>query len=323
MLILKDRYPGQTDDTDPSGYPHGKARNASSIGSGDGTPLEQDLINDIQGAMQALAVAADVTPSGDPERADASDVLDALRRMFGVDVQVFLTSGTWAKPDWATPETPVRVILQGDGGGGGTLPPETISFTGGGGGGQGGYDEATLFAGVLSSAEPVTVGQGGSGDGDGSSFGSGDYQLTVPGGKAGVRASNDGTGGDGFSGGGAGAPGGTGANGADGGSRGGNGGSVSGHPGGSGARNNYPFAAFGKPGTGGEGASGNGPSPGTGGTGFGAGGGGQGGTGVGAGGGGGGAAGWAGLADYPGADHGGHEAGNPGVVVVITGPRPL
>src|SRR5690606_31281638 len=70
MLILKDRYPGQTDDTDPSGYPHGKARNASSIGSGDGTPLEQDLINDIQGAMQALAAAADVTPSGDPERAD-------------------------------------------------------------------------------------------------------------------------------------------------------------------------------------------------------------------------------------------------------------
>lgn len=82
MLILKNRYPLQSDDTDPTGYPHGKARNASTPNDGTGTPLEKDLINDLLGFQQALVVTAGITPSGNPDKADASDLLDALEALF-------------------------------------------------------------------------------------------------------------------------------------------------------------------------------------------------------------------------------------------------
>lgn len=82
MLILKNRYPLQSDDTDPTGYPHGKARNASTPNDGTGTPMEKDLINDLLGFQQALVVTAGITPSGNPDKADASDLLDALEALF-------------------------------------------------------------------------------------------------------------------------------------------------------------------------------------------------------------------------------------------------
>lgn len=318
-LIPKNRYPAQTDDTDPD-YPHGKARNAGAPGDGNGTPFERDLVNDIWGFLQALLEESGVTPSGSPDTASNSQYLQALgsvlvRRDQQVDVQIFTdASDTWTKPSWASATTPVRVILQGDGGGGGE--PSDTNPAGCGGGGSGWFDEVTLLAGLLSATEPVTVGQGGSGDGDGCSFGSGDYQLMVPGGKAGAAGSSSGKGGDGFSGGGAGgAPGGSGG---VGGSHGGDGGSPS-NSGGSGARPGYPAASFGVPGAGGEPVFQGVANPGTGGTGFGAGGGGLASTTTDGGGGGGGAAGWTGIPGYPEADDGGHESGKPGVVVVITG----
>jgi len=82
MLILKNRYPLQSDDTDPTGYPHGKARNASSPNDGTGTPFEKDLVNDLLGFQQALVGAANITPSGNPDQADASDLLNALNSLY-------------------------------------------------------------------------------------------------------------------------------------------------------------------------------------------------------------------------------------------------
>lgn len=75
-IILSSAYPSQVD-TDPA-YPHGKARNAGSFQDGTGTPLEKTWLNDIFGFLQALLVAADVTPSGDPDTADVSQYLQAV-----------------------------------------------------------------------------------------------------------------------------------------------------------------------------------------------------------------------------------------------------
>ena len=72
-------YPGQLDETDPTGYPHGKAQNETNPGDDDGTPLEQTLVNDILGFQQALLVEAGIAPSGTPDKADASQYLDALK----------------------------------------------------------------------------------------------------------------------------------------------------------------------------------------------------------------------------------------------------
>lgn len=70
-------YPSQTDaDAD---YPHGKARNAGSYQDGTGTPLEKTWVNDLWGFLQALLGAADLTPSGDPDKVGASQYLDAMR----------------------------------------------------------------------------------------------------------------------------------------------------------------------------------------------------------------------------------------------------
>lgn len=74
------RYPGQIDTTDPNGYPQGKAKNISSPGSGDGTPYEKDLVNDLFGLLQALLFRGSVTPSGVSDSATASDYFTALRK---------------------------------------------------------------------------------------------------------------------------------------------------------------------------------------------------------------------------------------------------
>ncbi len=78
-LDLSARYPGQVATSDPAGYPYGMAQNVTVEGDGTGTPLEKDLVNDIYGALQALLVAAGITPSGFPDKANASQYLTAIR----------------------------------------------------------------------------------------------------------------------------------------------------------------------------------------------------------------------------------------------------
>lgn len=77
MIDLAAEYPSQTV-ADPA-YPTGKARNITTPGDGLGTPWEAALVNDFNGMMQAVVKAASITPSGNPETADVSDILDGLR----------------------------------------------------------------------------------------------------------------------------------------------------------------------------------------------------------------------------------------------------
>lgn len=78
-LNLRDRYPAQT--VDDAAYPEGKARNVTVPGDGTGTPWEKDIVNDFLGFFQGLTQEAGIAVSGDPDTADASDRIDALKRL--------------------------------------------------------------------------------------------------------------------------------------------------------------------------------------------------------------------------------------------------
>lgn len=75
----KDKYPGQIDVSDLSGWPYGRAQNIDSPGDGTGTPWEEALVSDLFGMQQALLANASLTPSGTPDKVGASQYLDALR----------------------------------------------------------------------------------------------------------------------------------------------------------------------------------------------------------------------------------------------------
>lgn len=70
------KYSGQV--AADAAFPYGKARNESSSGARDGTPLEADLVNDIWGFQQALLDQAGATPTGTPDEVGASQYLDAI-----------------------------------------------------------------------------------------------------------------------------------------------------------------------------------------------------------------------------------------------------
>lgn len=89
-LKPKVSYSGQTGTTD-SGYPWGKARNDSGVGSGDGTPLECAWVNDLFGWEQALLDAAGITPSGNPDEVGASQYLEAIEAVIALEVE----AGDW------------------------------------------------------------------------------------------------------------------------------------------------------------------------------------------------------------------------------------
>lgn len=123
------------------------------------------------------------------------DTFPAVGGVVPVDVQAFVSTGTWTKP---TGVTLVKAICIGAGGGGGTgRRGVTASNKGGGAGGGGGaYSMATFPASVLSSTEAVTVGAAGTAgtavatdDTDGNSGGNGGDSV--------FRASNGCTGGGG------------------------------------------------------------------------------------------------------------------------------
>ncbi len=83
------RYPDQVD-TD-SNYPQGKARNKSTPAAIDGTPFEEDYINDQWGFFQALLKESGTTPSGNADNANNSDYLKALKTLTNSDsVQGFI-----------------------------------------------------------------------------------------------------------------------------------------------------------------------------------------------------------------------------------------
>lgn len=89
MIIPSTKYPAQTA-IDLTNYPQGKARNVTATGDGSGTPLEKDWINDVWGFFQALVARAGITPSGVPETAVASDLLNAVQAR---EIAVFTFDG--------------------------------------------------------------------------------------------------------------------------------------------------------------------------------------------------------------------------------------
>ena len=60
-------------------YPLGSIKNDSVPGADDGTPLEKDWGNNVEGFHQALMTSAGLTASGTPDTAVASQLLDALK----------------------------------------------------------------------------------------------------------------------------------------------------------------------------------------------------------------------------------------------------
>lgn len=127
------QYPGQITPASTD-YPYGSARDVSSPGAGDGTPVQQAWVNDWFGFQQRVLQAAGITPSGNPDTAVASDVFDGLiGRLIGI--RVFSTAGTFTY----TPTTgtkSVKVIVTGAGGLG--LGNTSTTAPPGAGGGAGG-----------------------------------------------------------------------------------------------------------------------------------------------------------------------------------------
>ena len=81
MIKLDENYSDYTDMTDEN-FPGGKAVNASSSETPDGTPILASLINDIMGARQAIykeAYGSLSGVSGNPDNVSASDILNAIK----------------------------------------------------------------------------------------------------------------------------------------------------------------------------------------------------------------------------------------------------
>jgi len=72
------QYPGKVAPANAD-YPYGSARNVTNPGDGTGYPWEAAGVKDWQGFFQSLLVAANIVPSGTPDKVGASQYLDALR----------------------------------------------------------------------------------------------------------------------------------------------------------------------------------------------------------------------------------------------------
>lgn len=75
---IKDIYPSQVD-TNDVGFPDGKPRNIQGGIQGTGTPFEEKLFQDYEGARQALFAEAGVEPSGVVDRVGQSDFVEATK----------------------------------------------------------------------------------------------------------------------------------------------------------------------------------------------------------------------------------------------------
>lgn len=84
-----DRWPGRTEAPDAD-YPYGGAKDETSPDAFDGTPFERPFINDMWGFYQALLSQAGITPSGNPDTAQASQYLEALEEVIAEGVAGFV-----------------------------------------------------------------------------------------------------------------------------------------------------------------------------------------------------------------------------------------
>ena len=76
--------PGRVDTSDPTGYPDGKAQDVTTPGVGgtnDGTAWVSSFINEVFGFFQGLLAQAGITPDGTPEKANDSQLVDAVKAL--------------------------------------------------------------------------------------------------------------------------------------------------------------------------------------------------------------------------------------------------
>ena len=78
MLKIFNKFSPRANPAD-SNYPNGSIKNESVPGAKDGTPLDAEWGNDDLGFYEALVAEANITPSGAPDTAVASDRLTALK----------------------------------------------------------------------------------------------------------------------------------------------------------------------------------------------------------------------------------------------------
>ena len=77
-IKISTTYSGRTDNTDPN-YPYGKGRNVVGGVEGTGTPFEADWYNNLEGFLQGLLLEADITPDGNVDNANSSQLVEAVR----------------------------------------------------------------------------------------------------------------------------------------------------------------------------------------------------------------------------------------------------
>lgn len=76
--------PSRVSTADPTGYPDGKARDVTTPGVGgtnDGTAWVGSFINEVFGFFQGLLSQAGITPDGTPEKANDSQLVDAVKAL--------------------------------------------------------------------------------------------------------------------------------------------------------------------------------------------------------------------------------------------------
>jgi hypothetical protein len=115
MIRLDENYSDYVDMKDPA-YPGGKAINAPSEDSYEGTPYLADWMNDVNGFRQALYKKAfgNMDISGNPDNADVSDSVAALERLLNQKAPLKTTlkdePAAWTLPPVA--ETELASLLQ-------------------------------------------------------------------------------------------------------------------------------------------------------------------------------------------------------------------
>lgn len=77
-IQIKNTYSGRTDNTDPN-YPYGKGRNVVGGVEGTGTPFEAAWYNNLEGFLQGLLLEAEVTPDGEVDNANSSQLVEAVK----------------------------------------------------------------------------------------------------------------------------------------------------------------------------------------------------------------------------------------------------
>ncbi len=174
MALKRDaRYPGRFIAANTA-HPQGAFKNRSTPTSQDGSYLEADWMNDIDGFFARILNVAGVAPNGTVDDGSNSQLYNSLlTAMPGRLINVrYFTNNTTYVPTTGTKKIFVRGIGTG-GNGGGSLGTNNSSCTACGGGGSGGYAEAWYDNGfsnvpiVIGARGTKNYGQGASGSGSG------------------------------------------------------------------------------------------------------------------------------------------------------------